>query len=73
MMRAVQGTTLALRTVLAVALAWTGWPLSAASAAKDVAEPVSPGAVLRTIAVDPAVEERVLALDPERISDARSA
>ena len=62
------GTTLALRIVLAVALAWTGWP-SAASAAKDVAEAVAPGAVLRTIAVDPMVEERVLALDPERISE----
>lgn len=69
MMRAAQGTTLAMHTVLAVALAWTGWPSAAASAAKDIAEPVSPGAVLRTIAVDPAVEERVLALDPEHISD----
>ena len=68
MMRAVPGSTLALRAVLAVALAGTGWP-SAVAAGKDLAEAVPPGAVLRTIAVDPAVEERVLALDPERISE----
>jgi len=69
MTRILQGTTLAMHTVLAVALAWTGWPSSVASAATDVAEPRLPGAVLRTITADPAAEERVLALDPERISE----
>src|SRR5262245_61922412 len=68
MTRAVLGTTVVLRTVFAVALGWTGWP-SEFSAAKDVADTMSPGAVLRALAVDPVVEERVLALDPERISE----
>jgi hypothetical protein len=64
----VRAATLALHAVLAVALAWSGWP-PAVAADPDPANTVPPGAVLPALALDPAAEERVLALDPERISD----
>ena len=46
------------------------WLVQRRRASADArATPCRRGAVLRAIAVDPAVEERVLALDPERISE----
>ena len=68
MMRGVRTPTRTLRAVLAVLLAWSG-PPAALGAGTGPGDAVPPGVVLRAITLDPAVEERVLALDPERISE----
>jgi len=68
MMRGVRGATLALRGILVVVLAWGG-SFAVLGAESDPVDAPRPGSVLRAMTVDPAVEERVLALDPERISE----
>src|SRR5262245_24939636 len=64
----VRGSAVALRIVLAIALA-CGDALAAWAAGRDPAKAVTPGSVLRAMRLDPALEDQVLALDPERISE----
>jgi hypothetical protein len=58
--------SVALGTVMLMAACATA-PVSPTTAAPS--DPPPAGAVLRALTLDPAVEERILALDPERISD----
>ena len=60
-----------LSAILAVVLALgvTACATRPAGQSQPVSREVQPEAVLRSLAIDPALEDRILALDPERISD----